>query len=96
MLLRWPRQLCITYGTKIVKKIPVNTSNQGLKAQNAVDLELLKRKLNDDNSNMIAITITTIMIIVVIRIVTISNNDNDAIINKSLYPTVDQRWISMD
>lgn len=45
---------------------------------------------------MIAITITTIMIIVVIRIVTISNNDNDAIINKSLYPTVDQRWISMD
>ena len=89
MLLRWPRQLCITYGTKIVKKILVNTSNQGLKAQNAVDLELLKRKLNDDNSNMIAIT----TILIIYSGDNSNNNNNDAIITKSLCPTVDQHGL---
>lgn len=69
MLLRWPGQLCIsTYGTKIVQKIPLNTTNQGLKAQNAIDLESLKGKQNNNSGNnntaTITIAITTTMMII--------------------------------
>lgn len=69
--MRWPGQLCIsTYGTKIVQKIPLNTTNQGLKAQNAIDLESLEGKQNNSSSSgnnntaTITIAITTTMIII--------------------------------